>query len=183
MTLNVLAISGSLRNHSHNTALLNAATIRAPEGLVLTLAEIGDLPLYNSDLDAETVPSIGRFKAAITQADAVLIATPEYNYGIPGPLKNAIDWASRPGYKSPFANKPVGILGAAASVVGSARAQAHLKTVMLGMIAQVFPRPEFLMGKSFEKVQDGVLTDEMTLEFLGSYLAAFKSWVERVSVS
>ena len=109
----------------------------------------------------------------------MLIATPEYNYSIPGVLKNAIDWASRPAYGSPFHNKPTAVISAAASFVGGARAQQHAKTVLLGMGTPVFPWPELLVGASFKKVQDGVLTDEPTRGFLAEFMVGFAAWLSR----
>ena len=178
--MNILAISGSLRAASLNTALVATLEQLAPEGVHITRAVIGDIPLYNEDLPAEARAPIDRFKAEITQADAIIIATPEYNYGIPGPLKNAIDWASRPGYKSPFVAKPVGIVGASISAVGTARAQAHLKQVLLAMLAQPFPYPEVLVAQATPKVTDGVVSDATTRTFLERFLTAFVAWAAKM---
>ncbi|MBV1862353.1 MAG: NAD(P)H-dependent oxidoreductase, partial [Nannocystaceae bacterium] len=146
--MNIVGISGSLRRGSHNSGLLRAASELVPSGVTLTQLSVA-MPLYDGDLDDGGGPaSVTEFKRAVAAADAVLIATPEYNYGIPGPLKNALDWASRPAYRSVFAGKKVALMGAAASVVGTARAQAHLKLVLLGMVAEVFPHPELLVGGS-----------------------------------
>lgn len=179
--LNVLALSGSLRAASTNTALLRAAVELAPRGVSITLHDYADVPLYNADL--ERSPGVERLRAAVTAADAVLIATPEYNFGIPGPLKNAIDWASRPAFASPFRDKPTGVMSAAASFVGGARAQQHLKTVLLGMGTPVFPWPELLVGAAHTKVTDGVLSDETTRTFLQRYLEGFADWVRRAHLA
>lgn len=175
--LTVIALSGSLRAASTNTAVLRAAIELAPEGLSIALHDYADVPLYNADHDGG--PGVARLRAAVAAADGVLIATPEYNHGIPGPLKNAIDWASRPAYASPFRDKPTGIVSAAASFVGGARAQHHLKTVLLGMGTPVFPWPELLVGAAHTKVSDGVLTDETSRGFLKAYLDGFAAWVAR----
>ena len=121
--LTILAIPGSLRARSLNRAALRAAQTLTPPGVTLELVELADIPLYNGDIDNDGGPApVRAFKQRITAADGLLIATPEYNYSIPGVLKNAIDWASRPAYKSPLAGKPVAMFGAAGGFVGGARA-------------------------------------------------------------
>lgn len=180
--MNILALSGSLRAASMNTALVATLEQLAPDGVHITRASI-DLPLYNEDLPAEARAPIDRLRGEISAADALIIATPEYNYSIPGPLKNAIDWASRPGYKSPFVGKPVGIVGASNSVVGTARAQAHLKQVLLAMLAQPFPSPEILVGQASSKIADGVVSDAPTRAFLERFLKAFVAWAKDVPAS
>lgn len=180
----IVTISGSLRRLSTNTALLKAAQGRAPEGTEFESAAYADLPHYNEDLGADALQGVERLRAQISQADAILIASPEYNYGIPGPLKNALDWASRPAYRSPFAQKPVGIMGASGGLVGTARCQGQLKQVLLGMAAQVFPYPEFLVAQSSKKFDGNLeLTDEDTLKNLEKFLAAFIPWIGKVSAS
>ena len=143
--MKILGISGSLRAGSLNSQLLSAWGERfcalVPDGK-FEVASIR-LPLFDPDVSDELVT---RFRDAVTAADGVVIATPEYNYGIPGPLKNALDWGSRPSYQSPFAVKPVAIIGASPSPTGTARAQGQLKQVLLGMVSHVFPYPEFLVG-------------------------------------
>lgn len=179
----ILGISGSLRAASWNTLLLRVAAEEfLPEEAVLTLAEIGDLPLYNADLkDEEVLAPVERLKQQIAQADALLMATPEYNYGVSAPLKNAIDWCSRPAYKSVFRDKPVGIVGATPSQVGTARAQGQLKQILLGMVAQVFPYPEFLLSpKAFD--EEKRLSDERMRERLHHFMTDFVSWGQRVQV-
>lgn len=171
----ILGLSGSLRQGSTNAALLRAAQAHTPDSVELILYDYADVPLYNADV--EPGEGVARLRNAIESADAVLIATPEYNYSIPGVLKNAIDWASRPAYRSPFAGKPTGVLSAAASFAGGARAQQHLKTVLLGMGTPVFPWPELLVGAAHTKVSDGVVVDEPTLRFLGEYMAGFHAWL------
>lgn len=175
--IQLVGISGSLRETSYNTALLREVAELLPGEVDFVLAPIDDLPLYNADLT--DVPAATRLQDAIREADGVLIATPEYNYGVPGPLKNAIDWASRPAYRSPFAGMPVGILGATGSAVGTARAQGQLKQILLGMLALPFPWPEFLLGAAKSKFEDGRLVDAVTLEFLREFLDGFLTFVER----
>lgn len=175
--LKILALSGSLRSASLNSALLLAAADVAPAGVSISLYDYAEVPLFNSDLP--TQESVEALKAAIADADAVLIATPEYNYSIPGALKNAIDWASRPAYRSVFQGKPTGVISAAASVVGGARAQQHLKTIMLGVGAPIFPWPELLVGGAHKKFEGGALTDDVTKKFLKDYVEGFAEWIEK----
>ena len=180
--LRIVAMSGSLRRKSLNTALLRAAQGLLPAGVTMDILAIDHLPLYNADLEVDGPPeAVAVLKQSISDADGVLIATPEYNYSIPGPLKNAIDWASRPGYRSPFANKPVAIMGASPSPVGAARAQGQLKQVLLGMIAQVFPFPEVTVSMAAERFDDdGQLTDARTREQLATMMQQFVAWVRKV---
>ena len=175
--LNIVAISGSLREASFNTGLLKAAAELAPETLTVSLLAFHDLPFLNPDVPATN--AVDGFKAAISEADGLLIATPEYNYSVPGGLKNALDWASRPAYQSPMFNKPVGVLSASPGMVGGARAQSHLKHILLGMGSQVFPYPEFLLSQAGGKFDDGALVDETTRSFLTKYLEAYAAWVSR----
>ncbi len=174
--MKILGLSGSLRTESLNTALLVACSNAMPPGIDFTMVST-QLPLFNPEDVSDTTNQVTKaFSQKITQADAVLIAVPEYNYGITGVLKNAIDWASRPAYASPFANKPVGILGATPSTVGTARAQSHLRQVLFGLTAQIFPYPEFLVGGAHKKFQDQKLTDPTTIDLLSKYLETFIRW-------
>ena len=173
--LSILAISGSLRADSFNTMLLREAAAHVPGGVDVSLCDYREVPLFNSD--GATPASVEQFKAQIANADGVLIATPEYNYSIPGVLKNAIDWASRPAYKSVFRDKPTGVVSASMSPVGGARGQQHLKTVLLGMGTPVFPWPELLVGTAGEKFEGGRLVDESSRSRFASYMHGFVDWV------
>ena len=179
MKKSILGISGSLRASSYNSALLRAAGACIGEDADFVFAEIGDLPHYNADLDGDEKPAaVSRLFEQVRAASALLIVTPEYNYSIPGVLKNAIDWVSRPAYRSPLAHKPTGILGASMSPVGSARAQSHLRQILGGTVTPVFPYPDFLAGTAHEKFDDeGMLSDETTQEFLAKYVSAFLKWI------
>lgn len=151
-----IAFSGSLRAGSRNTALLRHLAGLAP--VRLELADYATVPLYNHDLFEAGLPEpVARLAERVAAARAVVIATPEYNYGIPGPLKNVLDWLSRPAYRSVFAGKPVAVLGTASSPVGTARAQAQLKQVLLGMAAHVLPAPELTLGSGV--VEDAAFAD------------------------
>lgn len=171
----ILGLSGSLRSASMNTALLRYLGTCFPDGVVLDIYDYEAVPLYSGDLDPP--PSVEALKAAIGAADGVLIATPEYNYSVPGVLKNAIDWASRPAYRSVFLGKPTGVVSASASFVGGARAQQHLKTILLGMGTPVYAAPELLVGAGQTKITHGVLTDETTQGFARAYATGFAAWV------
>jgi chromate reductase len=180
--MKILGISGSLRAASFNTLLLRAAAACAPASASLRLHAIGDLPLYDADLDTEAqAPEAARaLKQAIGEADALLFATPEYNYSIPGGLKNAIDWASRPAYRSCLAGKPCGVLSASPGPIGGARAQAHLKLILGGCLAPVFPAPEFLVPGVADKFDGaGNLGDAATAERLQRYMQDFTVWAAR----
>lgn len=184
MSKSILGICGSLREGSYNRAVLRAAIELAPDGMSIEESpSIGDLPLYNADLDDQEKlggpPAVAAFKKAIDAADALLFVTPEYNYSVPGVLKNAIDWASRPGFKSVLAHKPVFAMGASMGGTGTVRAQGHLRQVFYGVLAEVFPHGEVLVTRAQDKVEDGVLTDEGTREFLAKALSAYAEWLER----
>lgn len=179
--MKVLGISGSLRKGSFNTGALRVAQDVAPAGMTIAPAEIGDIPLYNEDVrSAGFPPAVERFRAEIAAADALLFVSPEYNFSIPGVLKNAIDWASRPPHQ-PFNEKPVAIMGASAGLVGTARGQYHLRQVLNGLNAFVLNKPEVFIreaGTKFDKA--GNLTDEATKDFIRKLLEALAAWTERL---
>jgi len=176
---NVLGINGSLRSGSLNGYLLAEALSALGDGVSTSIADIKDLPLYNGDLDGESKPApVDRFLHQVKSANALLMVTPEYNYSISGALKNAIDWVSRPAYKSPLAHKPTGIMGASMSPIGTARAQSHLKQILAGTVTPVFPYPEFLVGAAHTKFDaTGKLSDDQTAAYLARYAAAFVEWL------
>ena len=172
--IDLVGISGSLREASVNTALLRAAAELAPNGAALEVLSIADVPLYNGDLDVDGGPErVRALKARIDTADGVVIATPEYNYGIPGVLKNAIDWVSRPAFKSVLVGKPVAIMGASPGPAGTARAQPELRNVLFGTLAEVFPQREVLVGQSGQRFRDGELVDEVTRKLVADMLERF----------
>jgi chromate reductase, NAD(P)H dehydrogenase (quinone) len=179
--MKVLGISGSLRKGSFNSAALRAAQGLTPEGMTIERAEIGDLPLYNEDVKAQGFPSPAeRLRAQIAAADAILFVTPEYNYSISGVLKNAIDWASRPP-NQPFDGKPVAVMGASPGLFGTARAQYHLRQMLVFLNAHLVNRPEVMIGQASAKFdQDGNLTDEQTKEFIHKLLVSLGDWTERL---
>lgn len=181
--ITVLAVSGSLRAASHNTGLLRAAADLAPEGMSIRVHSIVDIPFFNADLEAEgEPPAVLALRSAMTGADGLLIATPEYNYSIPGVLKNAIDWASRPVRTSPLNATPVALMGAGGGF-GTVRAQAHLRQILQHNGALILPKPELYVARSGEKFDaSGNLTDEKTRASLVALLEAFAVWVRRFRV-
>jgi chromate reductase len=177
--LDILGFAGSLRKASYNRALLRAAADAAPEGIAIRIFELDDIPLYNGDVEADgDPPSVARFKQAIRAADGVLMVTPEYNHGVPGVMKNAVDWASRPPGEAPLSRKPVGIIGASPGITGSARGQSQLRQAFEFTNSPCMAQPELLVFKAHEKFgPDGALTDPATADYLGRYLSAFAAWV------
>ena len=178
--MKIIGISGSLRQGSHNTALLDAVARICPENIKFEICNIGNIPLYNEDLDGDKKPaSVRNFIESISSADAVLFSTPEYNYSISGVLKNAIDWASRPAFQSSFRMKPCGILTVSKSPVGGARAQADMKVILSSMLSPVFPAIEFLLPNAHEMFNEsGNLTDEQAKRRLERYISGFIEWIE-----
>jgi chromate reductase len=179
----ILGISGSLRKASFNSAALRAAKELAPEGVALTIHEgLRDIPPYDDDLRAgEGYPAaVQAFRAAIKAADAVLIATPEYNYSISGVLKNAIDWASRPP-EQPFDGKPIAIMGASGGMLGTARAQYDLRKMFVFLNGHVLNKPEVMIAQAASKFDaEGRLTDETTRGLIAQQLAALRDWTLRL---
>lgn len=174
--LHIVGISGSLRKGSYNTALLKAAQELLPVGTTLEIAEIGNLPFYNSDIDGDLRPEVVKqFRTILASADGFLFALPEYNYSFPGVFKNAIDWASR-GKDSPLLNKPVGVMGATNGLWGTARMQQSIRPIFQAM--NMFPvnKPEVYVSQVREKFDDrGVLTDEITKDVIQQHLYALKN--------
>lgn len=177
--VNVLGFAGSLRRGSYNRALLEAARELAPPGMAITTFDLVAIPLYNGDVEAEGDPEgVARFKQAIRAADGVLMATPEYNHGVPGVMKNAIDWASRPPRGAALGRKPVGLIGASPGITGSARGQSQLRQAFEFTDSYCMPQPEVLVFRADEKFDaEGRLTDERTRQALARYLVAFEQWV------
>lgn len=167
----LLCLSGSLRAASSSRAVLETICRRLEGRAEVRRFDIGTLPHYNADLDLpETVQA---FKAAVDEADGLIIVTPEYNYSVPGVLKNAIDWASRPAYGSVFLGKPVFVASTSGGALGGVRAQSHLKYILNGMLARVFPWQEIVVTHANKKVKDGRLDDEAVETFLMDGVDAF----------
>jgi chromate reductase, NAD(P)H dehydrogenase (quinone) len=166
--MKVLAISGSLRRDSHNTALLRAAAGRVPAGVELELWDgLKAVPPYDEDDDRDLAPAaVTALRSAVAGADAVLFATPEYNHSVPGSLKNAIDWVSRPMATNPLRNKPVAVIGASTGIFGAVWAQAELRKVLGALGARVLDR-ELAVGQAGERIVGGSVDAEILAELEG----------------
>jgi chromate reductase len=180
-TLRVAGFAGSLRAASFNRSLLRAAQELAPDGMEIEILEIGGIPLYDADVEAEGDPApVAAFKRAVGAASGLLIATPEYNLGVSGVTKNVIDWASRPPRASVLDGKPVAVMGATPGMGGTARGQSQLRQAFVFTNSYAMPQPEVLVRKASELFDsDGRLTDEATRAHLGKFLAAFAAWIRR----
>jgi chromate reductase, NAD(P)H dehydrogenase (quinone) len=184
-TFSILGIPGSLRKGSLNRGLLRAAQDLAPDGVEISIYDISDIPLYNGDIEAQGVPQpVVDFAEAIRAADAILIACPEYNYSIPGVLKNAIDWASRPSVRNPWRHKPIALMGASGGQFGTLRSQLALRQVFGSMIeAYVMLKPELYVNQAASKFDsDANLIDEDTRERLATHIESLVAWAHRLKV-
>lgn len=179
--LHVLGFSGSLRKGSYNTALLRAAGELLPEGMALEVFDLALIPLYNDDVRLAGFPEVVQaFRSKLAAADAILIATPEYNYSIPGMLKNALDWASR-APEAPLNRKPLAMMGASSGNFGTVRAQLHLRQVCVSMNILPLNKPEVLVARAQEKFDaEGRLTDETTRGFIRDLLVALAGWTRQL---
>ena len=183
--MKLLGISGSLRRASFNTVLLHAAQELLPAGVTLTIHDLHDLPLFDQDVEDQGDPApVTALKQAVDAADALLLATPEYNGGIPGVLKNAIDWASRKGNArsaAALAGKRACIVGASPGATGTVRAQDQLRLVLRRAGAIVEPQGEVLVFQAHTKIADGRLIDERTRELLARHLQGFLALLPRTA--
>ena len=178
--LKVLGICGSLRKASLNMAALRACGELLPSGMTLQITSIADMPMFNQDvLDAGMPEPVKRLRGEITAADGLLLASPEYNFSVSGPLKNAIDWGSRPPNQV-FQDKPVAMFSATQGPLGGPRNQYDLRKILVQLWAHPLPRPEVFIGNAASKFADGKLTDETTRKFLTELLAGFKDWILRM---
>jgi len=179
--IDVLAICGSLRTGSYNKAALRTAIELKPPGMTIETADIGSFPLYNEDVRAQGFPPpVERLRRQIAGADALLFVTPEYNYSIPGVLKNAIDWASRPP-DQPFAGKPVAMMGAGAGMAGTARAQYDLRRCCVFLDMHPLNKPEVLIGQAQTKFDaEGRFTEEVGRGLIRDLLVALEQWTRQI---
>jgi len=180
-TFRVIGISGSLRENSYNTATLRAARELAPANLDIGIVTLEGVALFNQDVEAVGWPDrVRELRDEVQAADAVIFASPEYNYSVTGVLKNAIDWLSRPEGDAPLNGKPAAIVGATPSFVGTARSQAHLRQIVFYNAMPLLPTAEVLIARAGERFDDaGRLTDETTRDVLKDMLDKFAAWVER----
>lgn len=179
--VSILGIAGSLRRDSYNRAALRAAAELAPEGASIEIFELDGIPGFNQDEEQQPPAEVTELKKKIRGADAILIVTPEYNYSIPGVLKNAIDWASRPYGDSAWNGKPAAIMGASVGTIGTARAQYHLRQIMVFLNMFPINQPEVMIGNASERFDaEGNLTDEATKEFIRQLLQNLVDWTRRL---
>jgi len=172
---NVVGFAGSLRSGSYNRALLRTAKDLAPPSLQITIYELDGIPLYNDDIETAGAPSsIVRLREAVRESDALLIATPEYNHGVPGVLKNTIDWLSRPPRNNALNGKIAAVMGASLGMTGTARGQAQLRQALGATNTYALLQPEVLVAHAHEKFDaDGRLTHQATREVLATFLERF----------
>jgi chromate reductase len=181
-SVKILGIAGSLRRDSYNRGLLRAAQELTPEGVTIDTFDLLGVPPYNFDDEAVLPAPVADLKSRIRAANAVLIATPEYNYSVPGVLKNAVDWASRPYGDSAWEGKPVGVMGASVGTVGTARAQYHLRQTLTALNCYTLNRPEVLIGGAAQKFDAACnLTDAKSREMVARLLTALAAWTRKVA--
>lgn len=171
-TLNILGIVGSLRKDSYNGFALKAAQELLPEGITLNIADLREIPVFNQDDELTPPAAVLEFKQKIIAADAILFATPEYNYSLPGGMKNAIDWASRPYGQSAWQGKTAAIMGVSIGNFGTARAQYDLRKILVALDMPVVVQPEVMIGNATERFdQNGRLTDERSRQLIKKLLS------------
>ncbi len=179
--VNILGVAGSLRKESYNRSALRAAVKLVPPGSTLGIFDLDGIPPFNEDHEKEFPSRAREFKSKVSAADAILIATPEYNYSVPGVLKNAIDWASRPYGSSAWNAKPIGIMGASVGTLGTARAQYHLRQMFVFLNMFPLNQPEVMIADAAEKFDEqGNLKDPTTSEKIKELLEALVDWTRRL---
>jgi chromate reductase len=180
----IFGFAGSLRKGSYNRALLRTAEELIPADAKLEVFDLEGIPPFNQDLETSMPQRVKEFKSRIKSADAVLIATPEYNYSIPGVLKNAIDWASRPAGDNSFEGKPAAIMSASTGMLGGARAQYQLRQVFVSLNVHLLNKPEVFVTLAAQKFdENGRITDEKTKEFIRAFISALVAWTRRIEAS
>nr|WP_314074041.1 NAD(P)H-dependent oxidoreductase [uncultured Roseococcus sp.] len=182
--MKVLAICGSLRRGSYNRSLLRTAAALAPAGMEVEVVGIEGVPLFDEDLEKQGAPeAVANLRRKGKAADGLLFGCPEYNYGIAGPLKNAFDWLSRPDGepRTPFVGRPVALLGASMSLIGTARAQLQLRQSLQGTGALTMPSPEVFVIRAQDKFDaEGTLTDQPTRDAVARLMVAFGNWIAKL---
>ena len=179
--ISMLGFAGSLRKGSYNKALLRAAAELVPEGARLEIFDLAGIPPFNQDFENEPPDTVKAFKAKIRAADAILMATPEYNYSIPGVLKNALDWASRPYGDNALDGKPVAIMGASIGMIGTARAQYHLRQTFVWLNMYPINTPEVMVPFASNAINEqGEVTDQKTKAKIKELLEGLVAWTKRL---
>jgi chromate reductase len=180
----ILGFAGSLRKASYNRALLSAALELVPQDAALEIFDLDGIPPFNQDMETVPPERVKELKSKIRSADAILIATPEYNYSVPGVLKNALDWASRPPKDNAFDGKPVALMGASTGMLGTARAQYHLRQTFVILNAHPLNRPEVMVPFAPEKIDaGGRVTDQKTEDKIRELLQSLVAWTRRLAGS
>jgi len=179
--LTILGIAGSLRKQSFNRSLLHAAQELAPDGAQIETFELDDIPAFNQDDEGNPPAKVVELKQRVRSADAILFVTPEYNYSVPGVLKNAIDWASRPYGDSAWSSKPVAVMGASVGTIGTARAQYHLRQMFVFLNMYAVNLPEVMVANAHKHFDDqGKLTDETAKKLTRQLLEELVNWTRRL---
>lgn len=180
-SVHILGIAGSLRRQSFNRAALRAATKLLPEGATLEIFELDGIPGFNQDDEQNPPAKVVELKKRVRDADALLFVTPEYNYSVPGVLKNAIDWASRPYGDSAWEGKPAAIMGASVGNIATARAQYHLRQIFVFLNIHTINQPEVMIGNAADRFDEsGDLTDNATKEYIRKLLQNLVEWTRRI---
>ncbi len=183
-SIRILGIAGSLRRDSYNRSALRAAAQLAPEGATVEIFELDGIPGFNQDDEQNPPAKVAELKRKIREADAILFVTPEYNYSVPGVLKNAIDWASRPYGDSAWNGKPAAIMGASIGNIGTARAQYHLRQTMVFLNMFPLNQPEVMIGNAAERFDaQGNLADETTKDYIRKLLQSLIDWTGRLGAA
>jgi chromate reductase len=179
--IRILGIAGRLRRQSYNRGALRAAQQLVPEGATLDVFELDSIPGFNEDDEQNPPEKVVELKRRVREADAILFVTPEYNYSVPGVLKNAVDWASRPYGDSAWDGKPAAIMGASMGAIATARAQYHLRQIMVFLNMFPINQPEVMIGNAAERFDaDGNLTDEATKDYIRKLLQNLVEWTRRI---
>jgi len=182
--IQIIGIAGSLRRSSYNRAVLRAAAQLLPQDVTLDIFELDGIPGFNQDEEQNPPDKVAELKKRIRAAEAVLIVAPEYNYSVPGVLKNAIDWASRPYGDSAWSGKPVAIMGASIGAIGTARAQYHLRQMFVFLNMFPINQPEVMISNAAERLDgNGTLTDETTKKLIRQLLENLRDWTRRLAQS
>ncbi len=180
--LSLVGFSGSLRAGSHNTALLRTVQAMLPADVTLEILDWRDVPVFNEDLEVGEPPrpaSVTRIREAVRASDGIIIATPEYNHGVPGGLKNLIDWLSRGPMPHGFFGIPSAILGASNGMIGTTRAQYHLRQTLVALNSPTLPAPQVLVSNADVKFTDGALVHDATRQFVAGWIAEMARWMRR----
>ena len=184
MGIKILGIAGSTRTGSFNKGALRAAVELAPDGVEIEEFDISGLPGFSQDEEQNPPGKVTEFKQKIREADAILFVSPEYNYSVPGVLKNAIDWASRPYGDSAWEGKPAAVMGASIGAIGTARMQYHLRQIMVFLDMHPVNRPEVMITNCTSKFDEkGNLTDEETKKYIAQLVESLADWTRKLKAS